>query len=112
MIQEHPGEAQDFTDPAQPCDKVPRTKKSWAFVTAAVAGETQSTNSTIIRSIGCIKLNTWATEQDTIISGSVQPQNWGMIPTLTSILEGEPDIAVADELCLFLWTSITTYKQI
>lgn len=58
LIQEHSGKTQDFTGPAQPCDKVPRIKKSWVSATAEVAGEPQSTNSTIIYCTGCIKLNT------------------------------------------------------
>lgn len=80
-IQEHPSKAQNFTGAPQPCDKVPRTKKSQVSATAELAGEPQSTNSTIIYCTGCAKLNTWATEHDTIISSSVQPQNQGMIPS-------------------------------
>lgn len=56
ISQEHTGKAQDFTGPVQPCDEVPRTKKSWVSATAEVAGEPQSSNSTIIYCTGCIKL--------------------------------------------------------
>jgi len=51
-------------------------------------------------------------DQDTAVSGAVQPPNWGVIPSLTSILGGKPDIPVADKHCFLLRSSIKTYQQI